>query len=41
MELVFEGTAMSDPGKRRMVYKFKPVLPAGKRRTEAVQARRS
>jgi uncharacterized OB-fold protein len=27
MKLVFEGTAMSEPDKRRMVYKFVPVLP--------------
>jgi uncharacterized protein len=27
MRLIFEGTAMSDPSKRRMVYKFTPVLP--------------
>jgi uncharacterized protein len=25
MKLVFEGTAMSDPGKRKMVYKFRPI----------------
>jgi uncharacterized OB-fold protein len=29
VKLVFEGTAMSDPSKRRMVYKFMPVLPGG------------
>jgi uncharacterized protein len=29
MKLVFEGTAMSDPGKRRMVYKFRPI-PSGR-----------
>jgi len=32
MKLVFEGTAMNDPDKRKMVYKFTPVLPGGGKR---------
>ncbi len=33
MRVIFEGTAMSDRSKSRMVYKFAPLLPGGERKT--------